>query len=99
MNVRTMLPALAVALCLVASSSAAAQSFGAFGESPELTLAVPPFSDQQIGTWLTTLDRLLSEADAAKGESADQILGTFVRRVQAGRLSATQELRIVTHLD
>jgi peroxiredoxin len=99
MNVRSTLPTLTVALCLVLPVSATAQSFGAFGEAPALTLAVPSFGDQQIGTWLATLDRLLSEADAAKGESADQILGTFIRRVQAGRLTATQELRIVAHLD
>jgi peroxiredoxin len=99
MNVRSTLPTLAVALCLASPVSAMAQALGAFGEAPALTLAVPPFGDQQIGTWLTTLDRLLSEADAAKAESADQILGTFIRRVQAGRLSPAQELRIVAHLD
>jgi len=99
MNVRSTLPTLALALCLVAPASAVGQSFGAFGEAPALTLAVPLFDDQQIGTWLTTLDRLLSAAEATKAESADQILGTFIRRVQGGRLSAAQELRIVTHLD
>ena len=93
------LPGLVMAVCLLSPLPAAAQSFQAFGEPPALALVVPSASDPQVAAWLTTLDRLLPAAGPASGESADQILGSFVRRVQAVRLSGAQESRIVAHLD
>jgi peroxiredoxin len=68
-----------------------AQSYSAFGFKPAAALAVPAFSDDELDSLLSTLDRLVTvETDS---------LWQFGRRLQAGRLSAAQETRVLAHLD
>ena len=79
------------AVCVLAGAEAQAQSYSAFGFKPAAELAVPGFSDAELGTLLATLDRLAAtQADS---------LWQFGRRLQTGRLSSSQETRVLAHLD
>ena len=79
------------AVCVLSCSKAQAQSYSAFGFKPVAELAVPGFSDDELGALLATLDRLAtSETDS---------LWQFGRRLQTGRLSEPQEARVLAHLD
>ena len=81
------------AVCVLAghASDARAQSYSAFGFKSAAEMAVPAFSDAELGTLLATLDRLATtEADT---------LWQFGRRLQTGRLSSSQEARVLAHLD
>jgi peroxiredoxin len=92
------------AVCLLAGlagADAQAQSYSAFGFKPAADLEIPAFSDAELGALLATLDRLISPAvrPSAAGPGANDTLWQFGRRLQTGRLSAPQELRVLAHLD
>ena len=91
----------ALAVLVLCGSSLTAQSYLAFGPRTSLDLAVEDFADQQVTDLLGTLDRLLkgAPAGAAWREKAGDALWQFARRVQSGRLSKTQETRVLAHLD
>ncbi len=86
---------------VIASVPMSAQSLTGFTERPELTLVSKPFADRDVTTLLTTLDGLLATDVAAPSgpASAKMHLWNFVRRLQEGRLSASQEARVMRHLD
>src|SRR5689334_20357688 len=70
-----------------------AQSFSAFGASRSTAVSPPSFSDAELGTLIETLDRLM--AGSQPGDAAWQ----FARRLQTGRLTKPQEVRVLAHLD
>ena len=78
-----------------------AQAFTAFDTRPATELVVPAFTDAEVNALLGTLDRLLAAKVDAKDwrDRATDSLWQFARRIQAGRLSAAQEVRILKHLD
>ena len=82
-------------VCLLTASAVQAQSYTAFGFKPPADLIVPAFSDDELDTLLTTLDTYV----AGPGPKASDALWQFGRRLQTGRLSASQEARVVAHLD
>jgi thiol-disulfide isomerase/thioredoxin len=85
----------------VLAGSASAQSFAAFAARPSTELVVPAFRDAEVTWLLETLDRLLvtESGPSAWRDQASDALWHFARRIQAGRLSAAQEARVLTHLD
>jgi peroxiredoxin len=85
-------------VCAVAGPTLEAQSYSAFGFKPLPDLVVPAFSDDGLTELLTTLDRLVADADAQGRQSGD-VFWQFGRRLQAGQLSETQEARVVGHLN
>jgi peroxiredoxin len=81
------------------ASHLTAQQLVGFGESPSYDIVVPAFTDREVTRLVTTLDaRLSTEQDPAKWESDATTLRDFTRRLQAGRLSSTQEARVLQHL-
>lgn len=85
----------------LAGTPVGAQSFAAFGSKPPIELVVPAFADDEISGLIGTLDRLLAVEPAASSwsEHATDVLWQFARRMQTGRLSESQEARVVGHLD
>ena len=99
---RTCTSLLAVVLCgAMATQVVNAQAFAAFGAKPAAELSVPAFTDAEVDGLVGTLDRLLAEkaGGAAWRDRASDALWQFARRMQTGRLSPAQELRVVKHLD
>ena len=92
------LSALAV---LALGVSLGAQSYQAFGPRSSVDVVVRDFADQDVTNLIGTLDRLLKAAPSGPGwrEKASDALWQFARRLQTGRLSRTQETRVVAHLD
>jgi peroxiredoxin len=85
---------------IIASVPISAQSLTGFAERSELTLVSKPFADREVTTLLATLDDLLrTDADAPSAPNAKMHLWNFVRRLQEGRLSTSQEARVMRHLD
>jgi peroxiredoxin len=95
------LPAILL-ICLVSLSAQSAPVPGpaGFGEPPALTLDVSPFSDDEVAGLLQTLDALLGagRSPSHPAQSASVIFGNFTRRLQQGRLTASQEARVLGHL-
>jgi peroxiredoxin len=90
---RNLVVSLLVFLFLGANATPhASQAYAAFGFKPAAPIAVPAFSDEEIGGLLTTLDGLMG------GNAADAVW-QFARRLQTGQLSAEQEQRVLAHLD
>lgn len=79
-------------LCVSGRTTLSAQAYAAFGFKPAPVLTVPAFTDIEISLLLETLDSLVV------GDPADA-LWQFARRLQTGRLSATQEGQVLAHLD
>lgn len=92
------LSALAV---LALGVSLSAQSYQAFGLRSSTDLVVQDFTDQELTSLLGTLDGLLKAAPrgSAWRDKADDALWQFARRLQKGRLSPAQEIRVLAHLD
>lgn len=89
---------------LLLSTSAPAQTVArppAFPERSSPRLVVPRITDLQLTGLLRTLDaQLAAEKNPARwGVAARVPLWNFGRQLQAGRLTAAQELRVVTHLN
>ena len=53
---------LLAAMCVVMGPALTAQSYSAFGFKPPADLIVPAFSDEELGSLLTTLDGLVAGA-------------------------------------
>lgn len=100
MKTRSTLPPLAVGLCLIVWTSAAARAQNAadFGKRPPTTIKALPFSDREIADLIALLDQRL-EAAAADNIPVGTILDGFIRRLQSGRLSPAQEQRVAARLD
>lgn len=88
-------------VCVVTAPAVQAQSYSAFGFKPPADLIVPAFSDEELGSLLTTLDGLVAGATPPGRQPAagPDALWQFGRRLQTGRLSAPQEARVLAHLD
>jgi peroxiredoxin len=92
-----LLPALAASLSALPS----AKAIEGFKEPAPREIVLPRFTDRDIDRLIATLDGLLSqEKDSARwGENAADHLWTFVERLQAGRLTATQQAHVAAHFD
>jgi peroxiredoxin len=92
------LSALAV---LAVGASLGAQSYSAFAAKSSTDLVVRDFTDQDVTNLIGTLDGLLKTAPSSSAgrEKAGDALWQFARRLQKGRLSPAQEIRVLTHLD
>ncbi len=100
MNVRQLPGALLVVPVLLQfSSSLAAQQTVGFKPMATHELAVPAFTDSQVGALMGTLDALLSAEprQTAWTEDSDLTLWNFMERVQAGQLTPDQEARVSDH--
>ena len=93
--------ALVLVFCALASGFASAQSFSAFGPRPSPELVVPAFSDAEVTSLVTTLDRLLADHPSpdAWQQRAPDIFWQFARRLQSGLLTPAQERSVLAHLD
>jgi peroxiredoxin len=90
---------LTFAFLLLATPLINADGITGFKEPTPLTVSVAPFQDTDIDTLLATLDGLLDRDTADRsGEDAANDLWTFRERLQAGRLKASQEARVLGHL-
>ena len=91
---------LSLTLGLAGGSRMLADEPRGFKDLPPRSMAVAPFSNAEVDDLLTTLDRLLDHDIAAdpSGEDAANDLWTFRERLQAGRLDASQEGRVLDHL-
>jgi thiol-disulfide isomerase/thioredoxin len=100
-HLRTVAGLLAVIALLQWPARAAAQDFAPFPSRSELSLVARPFSDREVETLLATLDGLLArEIDPVKWDgSAATAIGGFVRHLQTGRLTASQERQVTRHLE
>jgi peroxiredoxin len=94
---------LVLLLALAASLSALplANAAEGFKEPSAREIVLARFTDRDVDRLLVTLDGLLSqEKDPARwGANAADHLWTFVERLQAGRLTPTQEARVAAHFD
>ena len=80
-------------------SIGAQQAFGL--EKPLYNLVVPAFTDKQVTQLVTTLDAQLAKPAKPEKwvESARSTLSEFGRRLQMGRLTPAQEVRVLAHLE
>jgi peroxiredoxin len=92
---------LIVALGLVVEATGHAQSYSAFEFKSPADFVAPAFRDDEIARWMAAVDRLLAEpTDPADWpRNAGDVLMTFSRRLQVGRLSRAQEARVVARLE
>ena len=76
-------------------------AYTAFGFKPPRDLTVPAIADTEVTVLLQTLDKLLAAPPAGTTwrDHANGVLWQFGRRVQASRLTKSQETRVLTHLD
>lgn len=91
---------LSLTLFVVGSRQVLADELTGFKELPAPSVTAATFSDGDIDDLLATLDGLLAR-DRADGSGADAAndLWTFRERLQAGRLKAAQEARVLEHLE
>jgi len=96
---RARAPLLILAVCLgVCPPLAASQEFG-FRLPPSVGLAVPEFTDRDIAALVATLDAALAPRQPAlTHDDVAYTLWAFVRRLQAGRLTPSQEASVLDHL-
>lgn len=86
----------AVAVC---PAAAAAQGPAGFDKPAPRDLVLPVFSDDDVETLLATLDGALAGRQTVPAaDEASHTLWTFAKRLQAGRLTASQETRVLDHL-
>ena len=95
---------LVLSLCVAIAPAApsAAQTRGDFATPRTADIVAAPFADQEIARMLSLLDqRLAPPAPGAKPavDAAALTLNAFVRRLQAGRLSRTQEEAVLARLE
>jgi len=86
---------------LCAAARVEAQEIVGFDDRAAFTVMTRDFSDREIASLVTTLDKLLAvEKDPARwGESARGHLWNFVRQLQTGRLTPAQEALVAKQLD
>ena len=92
-----------IAASVLAARPIQGQSFSAFDFKTSPPLAVPAISEVELKQLIATLDRLVGPATPtlAANNAADQAAAVwqFARRLQAGRLTSAQEVRVLAHLD
>ena len=90
--------AFAAALVVCATGASARQEPG-FRVPPAGNLVVPEFADRDVAGLIAELDTALGPRQPAlSSDDAGYTLWTFVRRLQAGRLTPSQEASVVEHL-
>jgi peroxiredoxin len=91
----------AVGCVLVVGAASAQQAYTSFGFKSQPDLIAPAFSDAEISGLMTTLDYLLAKPVEPNRWTAQATndLWQFARRLQTGQLSASQETRVLAHLD
>ncbi len=94
------LPAsLALLSLLVGAPAAVARQDPDFGIPPGRDLVVPAFTDREVADLLATLDAALADRQPAPPvDDARQTLWSFATRLQAGRLTTSQEATVLDHL-
>lgn len=65
-----------------------------FGKAPSFDVAVPPFSDDDISRFTTTLDDMLESRPANATSVDDARIWDVARGLQTGVLTAGQEARV-----
>ena len=92
--------ALLMALGLSAVAPISAQQPG-FGPRPDYDIVVPRFADAEVTRLLGTLDTMLAvkKEPTVWATDAAYTLWDFARHLQTARLTATQEARVLSHLD
>jgi peroxiredoxin len=100
MYVRTPAGLTGLFACLWLSMSTGQAQAPDFGTGPSYDIAVPAFSDAEIGRLLSALDAklALNRAKASWSREAQSTLADFGRRLQTERLSPAQERRVLAHL-
>jgi peroxiredoxin len=101
-----MKPSRSTAICLLLTASlagvpalAAARQDPAFRLPPAKSIVLPEFADREVAALLAALDTALAHArQAPPADDARRTLWSFARRLQAGRLSASQEASVLAHL-
>jgi peroxiredoxin len=79
---------------------AEAQQDVAFGLSSARELVLPEFADREVAALLTALDgAIVGPRPEPSVDAARHTLWTFAKRLQAGRLSPSQESAVLAHLD
>jgi len=93
-----LLPAVAAALVLWPALAEARQA-PALGAPAARPLVVPEFGDRDVAELLAALDTaILGSQPALSPEEAGYTLWTFIRRLQTGRMTASQESSVIEHL-
>ena len=93
-----LLLALAVSLAVCPGPSDARQD-PVFGAPAANNFVLPEFTHPDVAGLLETLDRVLVDRHPAlSSDEARHTLWTFVRRLQAGRLTPSQEASVLDHL-
>jgi peroxiredoxin len=95
-------PALVLALAATTLAwplPAVAQRTPGFGTPSARYLAVPEFTDRDVSDLMSSLDAaLIGTRPAPSSDDAAYTLWAFVRRLQAGRLTPSQEASVLGHL-
>jgi len=87
------------AAIVMVGGGVSARQAPAFGTAPTNDLVVPAFLDADISGWLGTLDAKLRSIDDNRwNDDARFLLWDFGRRLQTGRLSSSQEQRVLSEL-
>ena len=96
------LPALFLAVVVslaVCPGAAEARQDRAFGAPVAKKLVLPEFTDPDVARLLATLDSaIVGRQPAPSSDEARYSLWEFVRRLQAGRLTPSQEASVLDHL-
>ena len=72
----------------------------AFGLSSARELVLPEFADREVAALVTALDAAMVDPEPGPSvDAARHTLWSFAKRLQAGRLSPSQELSVLDHLD
>ena len=97
---RALTPVLALAVILaVCPTGISAQQGAGFRVPPAGNLVVPEFADRDVAGLIAELDTALGPRQPSlSSDDAGYTLWTFVRRLQAGRLTPSQEASVVEHL-
>jgi peroxiredoxin len=83
-----------------APASAEAQQDAAFGLSSARELVLPEFADREVAALLTALDAAIAGPQPGPSiDAARHTLWSFAKRLQAVRLSPSQESSVLDHLD
>jgi peroxiredoxin len=92
---------ISVAACLCMwPAPASGQTEAAFRLPPSRELVVPEFTDNEVIKLMAALDSALApEETVLSPDDVGYTLWSFVRRLQAGRLTTTQEASVLHHLD
>lgn len=83
-----------------APAPARAQPDFAFGAPSARDLVLPQFADREVAALLAALDSaIVGQQPALSVDGAGHTLWNFAKRLQAGRLSLSQESSVIDHLE